>query len=346
MNCGLIWRIGWRNCWPGNFAGRSGAASAAEFGDAAGLAGSLWHFLGTESEGGSWADDVFGGGDLLFAAGLAIFWPGRNAGPGVAIVSAQVANTPGDKVADIRTEAGNPNVAQAFNRRMDINYTETALKDVAAHLTKETGITFHLKAKKLDEASLSPDTPITCQLTNIRLSTFLEVMLEDLELTYGERDGLILITTPEDAESRLQIRVYDCRDLLAMPTPDLEKKFRSNCDPQQRCAAGRLATRTAGPSSPRAAAAAPLDRYAAQDKPERPLTEYERRDMRALINMVTFDRRSSNLGRRRGSGGHRGLQRPDRCQPHRRNASHGRAVFRHASPGGRTRHVQGRESSA
>ena len=41
-----------------------------------------------------------------------------------------------------------------------------------------------------------------------------------------ERDGLILITTPEDAESRLEIRVYDCRDLLAMPTPDLEKKIR------------------------------------------------------------------------------------------------------------------------
>jgi hypothetical protein len=46
-------------------------------------------------------------------------------------------------------------------------------------------------------------------------------MLKDLELTYVEKDGLILITTPEDAESKLEIRLYDCRDLLAMPAPQV-----------------------------------------------------------------------------------------------------------------------------
>ena len=97
---------------------------------------------------------------VLLAAGLAIFWPGRNAGPGVAMVSAQVAKRTGEKAAETRAGAGNPDVAQALNRRMDIHYSETPLKDVAAHLTTETGVTFHLKAKKLDEASLSPDTPI------------------------------------------------------------------------------------------------------------------------------------------------------------------------------------------
>jgi len=55
----------------------------------------------------------------------------------------------------------------------------------------------------------------------VRLSTVLDLTLKDLELTYIEKDGLLLITTPEDAESRLEIRVYDCRDLLAMPAPQV-----------------------------------------------------------------------------------------------------------------------------
>ena len=225
-----------------------------EFGDAAGLAASFVSVSRNRRRRWLMRLTTFSvAATVLLAAGLAIFWPGRNAGPGVAMVSAQVAKRTGEKVAETRTEAGNPDVAQALNRRMDIHYRETPLKDVAAHLTTETGVTFHLKAKKLEEASVSPDTPMTCQFRNIRLSTFLELMLDELELTYVEKDGLILITTPEDAESKMDIRVYDCRDLLAMPTPDLEKKsvqLRSRA--ARRCQPHCDRT-TARPSRPRAA---------------------------------------------------------------------------------------------
>jgi len=74
-----------------------------------------------------------------------------------------------------------------------------------------------LSVKKLEEASVSPDTPVTRTLKHVRLSTLLDLILSELELTYVEKDDLLLITTPEDAESTLEIRVYDCRDLLAMP---------------------------------------------------------------------------------------------------------------------------------
>jgi hypothetical protein len=257
-----------------------------EFGDAAGLAGGFVSVFRNRRR--RWLMRLTSysvAATVLLAAGLAIIWPGRNAGPGVAMVSAQVANAPGDKADETRAGAANPGVAQALNRRMDIHYSETPLKDVAAHLTTETGVTFHLKRKKLEEASLSPDTPITCQFRNIRLSTFLELMLDELELTYVERDGLILITTPEDAESRLEVRVYDCRDLLAMPTPDLEKKSGPTAIQSSDALAAALRPNDGKAESSKSGSGGAFGALAAQDKPERPLTEYETRT-ESLMDIV------------------------------------------------------------
>src|SRR5207248_1911915 len=74
-----------------------------------------------------------------------------------------------------------------------------------------------LNAKKLEEAGVNLDTPITSRFRNVRLRTWLKLILAEMDLTYMETDDLIVVTTPEDAESQLIIRVYHCRDLLAMP---------------------------------------------------------------------------------------------------------------------------------
>src|SRR4030095_6228485 len=63
----------------------------------------------------------------------------------------------------------------------------------------------------------------TLQLKNVRLSTLLDVMLEDLGLVYTEKDDLVVITTPDDAQATMEVRVYDCRDLLTMPTVSLPR---------------------------------------------------------------------------------------------------------------------------
>jgi len=202
-----------------------------EFGGAAGLAG---EFVGlSRKRRRRWIMRCMSysvAATVVVAAGLAIFWPGRNAAPGVAQVSAQgaVPSSPPPAtqvpVALASADVADAKVAHALNRRMNLDYDDVPLKDVATHLTEETGVTFYVKAKKLEEASISPDTPIHFHFKDIRLSTFLELMLGELDLTFVERDGLVLITTPEDAESRLDIRVYDCRDLIAMPTPELDRK--------------------------------------------------------------------------------------------------------------------------
>ena len=44
-------------------------------------------------------------------------------------------------------------------------------------------------------------------------------MLGELELTYLVKDDVLVITTPELAESQRLIRVYDCRELLELERP-------------------------------------------------------------------------------------------------------------------------------
>jgi hypothetical protein len=157
---------------------------------------------------------------ILIAAGMFTFWPGRNAGPGVAAVIAQAPEAAAKaESAKSKVVGRNAEISDVLNRRMDLKYEEVPLRDVFAQLTEQTGVTFYVSAKKLDEAGVTPDAPLSSNFRNIRLSTGLELILSNLELTYTIRDDVILITTPEDAESRLETRVYDCRDLLAMPAP-------------------------------------------------------------------------------------------------------------------------------
>ena len=176
---------------------------------------------------------------ILIAAGLVIFWPGRNAAPGLAAAVAQPPAA-GSKAAAGNAAAEEPGLQEKLNQRIDFDVIEMPLKDVFAFLQERTGVQFVLQTRKLDEASVSPDTPVTQSLRRVRMSTLLELMLTSLELTYIEKDGLILITTPEDAGNQMLIRVYDCRDLLTMSAP-----------------ASVVSNRPAGPTVPPPPTAAP-----------------------------------------------------------------------------------------
>jgi HAAS domain-containing protein len=198
-----------------------------EFGDAAGLAGQFVAISRSRKRRWLMRAMTFSvAATVLLAAGLAIFWPGRNAAPGVAAAVAQAeAGAPlaGGGPAD--AVPGEPSLQEKLNKRVDLEVVEMPLKDVIAYLQENSQIQFVIQKKKLEEAALTPDHPVTVNLKRVRLSTLLDLMLKDLELTYVEKDDLVLITTPEDAEATMEIRVYDCRDLLAMPAPAGADKF-------------------------------------------------------------------------------------------------------------------------
>jgi hypothetical protein len=165
---------------------------------------------------------------VLIAAGVFTFWPGSNAGPGAAALVAQdpAAGGPGfpggGGPPGAAPGAGpmGPQVAtleERLNQRIDAEFVETPFKDTIDFLQSQTGLAFFVKRPRLEEAGVNLDTAVTLSLKQVRLSTLLDLMLEEIGLVYTEKDDLIVITTEEDSRATMEVRVYDCRDLLAMP---------------------------------------------------------------------------------------------------------------------------------
>ncbi len=160
---------------------------------------------------------------VLIATGIITFWPGNNAGPGAAklVAQAQAEQSKADPTGDEKAAGEHKATAikDVLDRRAAFSFKDVPLKEVAKQLGAQNGITIYLAAKHLQEAGVNLDTPVTQEFRDIRFRKFLELMLSELELTYVvEEDGL-LITTPERAAIRMIVRVYDCRELLALPRP-------------------------------------------------------------------------------------------------------------------------------
>jgi hypothetical protein len=111
---------------------------------------------------------------------------------------------------------------QSLRRRGSIDAVQMPLRDFADWLSQEFGVPVVLAPKKLEEAGVNVDSPITKRLESTPLEAILWHSLSELELTFTVRNHVILITTPEDAESELITRVYPVRDLVAYST-DAEK---------------------------------------------------------------------------------------------------------------------------
>lgn len=96
---------------------------------------------------------------------------------------------------------------------------EATVKSFAEALGTALDTSVVLATKKLEEAAINLETPMTYKLRNVRLQTGLKLILGELGLTYVTRDDVIVITTPEDVVSQLVTCVYDCRDLVKLPSP-------------------------------------------------------------------------------------------------------------------------------
>jgi von Willebrand factor type A domain len=95
-----------------------------------------------------------------------------------------------------------------------LDYTETPLEQIINSLQDEYGIPIQIDGPALADAGLTPQEPITVNLHNIALRSALKLMLKDHKLTYIIQDEVLIITTPEQAETQLVAKVYPVADLV------------------------------------------------------------------------------------------------------------------------------------
>ncbi|HZN37130.1 MAG TPA: hypothetical protein VFB80_25035, partial [Pirellulaceae bacterium] len=96
-----------------------------------------------------------------------------------------------------------------------IEFVETPLADAATYLSDRHAIPIILQEKALTEAGINLDAPVTKMLNGVSLRSALRLLLKDLDLTFDVRDEALLITTYEEAESRLHTVAYPVHDLVA-----------------------------------------------------------------------------------------------------------------------------------
>ncbi len=106
-------------------------------------------------------------------------------------------------------------IRRALDKRIEIQFVETPIRDVMEFLRQCLQVPIVLQVKALNDVGLSADTPITCTFRGISARSALNLMLSELDLTWTVSNEVLLITTPEEAESMLETVVYEVHDLVA-----------------------------------------------------------------------------------------------------------------------------------
>jgi hypothetical protein len=93
-------------------------------------------------------------------------------------------------------------IRAALDQKTDIEFVETPLKDAIQFLAEKHGIPIVLNAKNLEEAGVNIDTPVTKRLKGLTLRSTLNLLLDELELNYAVQNGVLMITTEAEAQSK------------------------------------------------------------------------------------------------------------------------------------------------
>ena len=105
-------------------------------------------------------------------------------------------------------------IEKALDSSTQVQVIEMPLHDVMDYLKSHHKIEIQLDTKALGDVGIHGDEPITKQLKGLSLRSVLNLILDDLELTYMIANEVLLITTPEQAETHLSTKVYPVADLI------------------------------------------------------------------------------------------------------------------------------------
>lgn len=190
-----------------------------EFGDAASLAAQLASISWNRKKRWYMKVSAFSVAGLAAVMLLAIaLWPESQRLPGT---SQAVAQQPAGKTKHKgRTKAPlrRDTLEHKLATRIAADFIETPMSDVLSFVGDSAGIQFYINRRALSEENVDLDTPITMSLNDVQVETVLDLALEQVseQLAYLERDGVLIISTVTALEGATEVRVYNCRDLLAL----------------------------------------------------------------------------------------------------------------------------------
>ncbi len=116
---------------------------------------------------------------------------------------------PGGRLYDFKPRsAAEIKIRKALGGNTEFQFADTPLNEVAAFLADVHKIPVIVDAPALEELGIDTNIPVNAELGGISLESCLRLALRPLELTYMVSNESLVITTPEQAESELDTRVY------------------------------------------------------------------------------------------------------------------------------------------
>jgi len=108
-------------------------------------------------------------------------------------------------------------ILRALDEETALEFINTPLADVCDYLSDLHEIPIVLDHLTLADVGLGGNTIVNGQLLGIKLKGALNLLLQESDLTFVVRDDVLMITTPEEAETIVTIRLYPVRDLIGVP---------------------------------------------------------------------------------------------------------------------------------
>ena len=102
----------------------------------------------------------------------------------------------------------------ALEADTSLDFIETPFTEVIDYLERTHEIPIEIDNTAMTELAIDTNTPINRTIKGVSLRSALRLMLKDLGLTYVIQDEVLLITSPETAETNLITKVYPVGDLV------------------------------------------------------------------------------------------------------------------------------------
>jgi hypothetical protein len=100
-------------------------------------------------------------------------------------------------------------IEAALAKSTSVDFHELPLEDAVRELQATHDIPILIEGIALEELGLAPDLPVTLSLANVSVSSALNMILDDVDLTYTIDNEMLCITTTEYDEKKHQLlRVY------------------------------------------------------------------------------------------------------------------------------------------
>lgn len=133
-------------------------------------------------------------------------------------------------------------IEKALDQPTSVEFFDAPLQDLVDWWKDLHKIEIQLDVAALDGVGLGSDSPVSGDINGVSLETGLNLILRELDLTWTIRDEVLLITTPEEAESMLTTRIHEVGNLRLADCGELIQVITETISPESWDGPGGIAS--------------------------------------------------------------------------------------------------------